>query len=825
MSSEDHSIRTATAPRIEALLDAMTLEEQVSLLAGADFWRTVAIPRLNIPALKVTDGPAGARGGGPLVGGKQTAAFPVGIALGSTWNVDLLREVGAYLAQEAKDKGASALLGPTINIFRSTLNGRNFENYAEDPFLAGQLAVAYTQGLQAEGVAATIKHFAGNESEYQRNTINSEIPERAFRELYLLPFEMAVKAGGAWAIMSAYNKLNNLYCSENPWLLNEILRNEWGFDGLVMSDWGGTHSAGASVRAGLDLEMPGPARARANLLAEAEADDATRAAVRAAARNVLRLLERTGTLAAPRDVRDDVERDQEHPATRALIRRAGAEGTVLLKNEGNLLPLPANAKVAVIGPNAATAQVMGGGSAQMNAHRKVSPLDGLREALGATNVAYAIGCDNDKFLPIPDVVMQIDYRAADGAAVLAHEVRPLGEVMWFALPAGVPSDFRANLTTTLNIAEAGKYDFSLTSAGLSRLSIDGEAVIDNWTNFTAGITYFGFGSDEVRASRTLSAGDHAIVIEFTPQKVDVGSAPLSAVRFGFRKPLPENSVQEAARVAAEADYALVCIGTNGDWETEGVDRWGLALPGQQDSLVQAVAQANPHTIVLLQTGGPVLMPWLADVSAVVQAWFPGQEAGYAIADVLLGHAEPGGRLPQTFPARLADDPVHPETSNRQYPGEDGHVAYREGLFIGYRHVDYAGLTPLFPFGFGLSYTTFRYSNLRLSAETFDEQLTVSVDITNTGTRAGQEIVQVYVRDPEAQLERPEKELKGFVKLALAPAETKTATVTLDHRSLAYWDDQQHTWIAEAGAFEVLVGSSSASIHTRASFQLAETLSL
>ncbi len=823
---EETQASSSTSDRIESILDEMTLEEQVSLLAGADFWRTVPVPRLDVPALKVTDGPAGARGGGPLVGGKHTAAFPVGIALGATWNVDVLREVGRHLAREAQDKGAGVLLAPTVNLFRSTLNGRNFESYAEDPYLTGKLAVAYIQGLQAAGVAATVKHYAGNESEYQRNTISSDIPERALRELYLLPFELAVKEGGTWAIMSAYNKLNGTYCSENKRLLTDILRDEWGFDGLVMSDWGGTHSAGASVRAGLDLEMPGPARARASLLAEAKADEATRAAVRAAAWNVLRLVERTGTFAQPCDVADDVERDEEYTDTRALIRRAGAEGTVLLKNatgtrEQVLLPLPTEARIAVIGPNAATGQVMGGGSAQMNAHRRVSPLEGLREVFGEANVTYAVGCDNDKFLPVLTIPLQIEYRAADSDAVLAREERGLSEVMWFALPEGVPADFRARLTSTINTGEAGEYGLSLASTGRSRLLVDGQEVVNNWEQFQAGGSYFGFGSDELRARHPLSSGEHAIVIEFAPQQVEGAILSLSAVRLGFRKPLPDSSVQAAAQIAAEADYAVVCVGTNGDWETEGVDRWGLALPGRQDELVREVARANPNTIVLLQTGGPVLMPWLDDVSAVLQAWFPGQEAGHAIADVLVGRADPGGRLPQTFPARLQDDPVHPEQSDRQYPGTDGHVEYREELYIGYRHVDRAGLTPLFPFGFGLSYTSFELGEPHLSSDTLEPggELTVTVPVRNTGQRAGQTVVQLYVRDAEARLERPDKELKAFAKVALQPNESRDVTLELDMRALAYFDDSRETWVADAGNFDLLIGTSSVDLPRTATVNL------
>ncbi len=813
---------SAAPDRVAALLDQLTLAEQVALLAGADVWTTVPLPRLGIPALKVTDGPAGARGGGALIGGKRTAAFPVGIALGATWDVALLREVGRLLAREARDKGAGVLLAPTVNLLRSTRNGRNFENYAEDPLLVGKLAAAYIQGLQAAGVAATVKHFVGNESEYQRGTISSDIPARALRELYLLPFELAVKEGGSWAVMSAYNRLDGTYVSEHPWLLRELLRGEWGFAGLVMSDWGGTHAAGASVRAGLDLEMPGPAYARAGLLAEAEADAATRAAVRVAAKNVLRLIERTGTLDHPQDVRVEAERDEEYADTRALIRRAGAEGTVLLKNAGGILPLPAHATVAVIGPNAATAQVMGGGSAQMNAQRRVSPLDGLRAALGEERVRYAPGCENDKLLPISPAALQIEYRAADSETIIARDARPLGEIMWYHPLVGLPADVRARMTSVLTIAAADTYELSLVSAGLSRLMVDGEVLLDNWTQFQPGDTYFGFGSNELRANCCLSAGTHEVVIEFTPHQVEVGIAPLSAVRFGMRRPLPERSIADAAQLAAGADYALVCVGTNSDWETEGIDRWGLELPDRQDALVRAVAQANPNTIVLLQTGGPVLLPWLDEVRGVLQAWFPGQEAGHAIADVLLGHADPGGRLPQTFPARLADDPVHPEHPDRQYPGEDGHVAYREGLYVGYRHVDHAGLTPRFPFGFGLSYTTFALGEPRLSAEVIapGATLTVTVPVTNTGTRAGQTVVQLYVRDHEARLERPAKELKAFAKVTVQPGETQAVTLTLDMRALAYFDDSRQAWVAEAGDFTLLIGTSSADLPLSATLHLS-----
>lgn len=809
-------LNKAGAVDIDALLDQLTLEEQVSLLAGADFWRTVPIPRLDIPPLKVSDGPAGVRGGGPLVGGARTAAYPVGIALGSTWNPELLREIGASLAREALDKGAGVLLAPTINVFRSALNGRNFENYAEDPVLTGKLATAYVQGLQAAGVAATPKHFAGNESEYQRGTISSNIPARAMRELYLRPFEMVVKDADPWAIMTAYNRLDGVYCSDHPWLLETVLRKEWGFTGLVMSDWGGTHSAGRSVRAGLELEMPGPAKARAGLLAEAQADPATAAAVKERARGVLRLIERTGTFADPRDVSDAAEKATEYPETRALIRRAGAEGMVLLKNTG-ILPLPAGASVAVVGPNAATAQVMGGGSAQMNAHRRVSPLEGLRDAQGSGTVTTAVGCENDKFLPVPQVPVHIEYCATDGGDVIATEDKSQAEILWFSYPAGVnPLEFRGTLTLTVQAPQDGQYDFSLASAGLSRLSVDGVEVVDNWDAWTQGDTYFNFGSDEVRRSVTLSAGPHELSVAFKPHVIDNGIAGFNAVRIGFRAEPDEGSVAQAAAVAAKADYAVVCIGTNGDWETEGVDRWGLDLPGRQNALVDAVRAANPNTIVVLQTGGPVTMPWLDSVPAVLQAWFPGQEAGHAIADVLYGRAEPGGRLPQTFIASLKDDPTHPLNPDVQYPGVDGRVEYLEGLYTGYRHVDRAEITPLFPFGFGLSYTTFDVSNPQLSAATIGvgETVTASVQVKNTGERAGSTVVQLYVHDRVSRLDRPHKELKAFAKVHLQPGQIQTVTLPLGLRDLAYFDDTVHAWVADSGDFDLLIGQSSTALpHT------------
>jgi beta-glucosidase len=815
------TISTLRAIALADLVDRMTLEEQVLLLAGVDFWRTAAIPRLGVPQLKMTDGPAGARGGGALLGGKRTAAFPVGIALGATWNTSLLRQVGELLADEALDKGAGALLAPTVNLLRHALNGRNFENLSEDPFLTGRLAIAYVQGLQSRGVAATPKHLAGNESEFQRDTISSEIPERPLRELYLRPFEMVVREAKPWAIMTAYNRLGGTFCSEHRRLIQDILRGEWGFDGLVMSDWGGTHSAGPSVRAGLDLEMPGPARARRGLLQEAERDPETRLAVRERALQVLRLLERTGTFAAPRDVRDEAEKAIERPDVRALIRRAGTEGMVLLKNAG-LLPLPPQARVAVIGPNGAQARVMGGGSARVHAHRMVSPLEGLREALGPARVMYAAGCDNDRYLPAAQATARIEFRAAPGEEVLARWEWPTAEVHWNTMPEGVPGDaFHARLALELAVPEEGQHELSLLSTGFSKLFVDGALVIDNWEGWRPGRAMVGLGSAEARGA--ISAGKHQLVAEYGPRPFGEGVAPFHAIRIGYRRRPTTNGLADAAALAAHADVAVVCVGTNGDWETEGEDRCGLDLPQPQDELVVAVASANPRTVVVLQTGGPVAMPWLDAVPAVLQAWFPGQEAGHAIADVLLGKAEPGGRLPQTFPRSLEDDPTHPLTPSVQYPGAGGTVEYREGLFTGYRHVDRARTRPLFPFGFGLGYTSFRLSDLALEPARLEPGGTLGLSLTveNIGARAGSTVVQAYVCDLAASASRPEKELKAFAKVPLEAGHTATVKLSLDMRSLAFFDERKRAWVAEPGEFELLVGQSSADLPLRARFTLVD----
>lgn len=813
--------------RVEALLAEMTLEEKVSLLAGASMWYTVPVERLDIPAIKVTDGPNGARGDGELIGGVHAACFPVGIALAATWNTDLINQVGVALGEEARTKGAHFLLAPTVNIHRSPLNGRNFECFSEDPYLTARLAVAYITGLQSQNVGATIKHFVCNESEFERMTISSEVGERALRELYLPPFKAAVKEAGTWAVMSSYNKINGTYACDNTTLLTDILRGEWGFDGIVMSDWTGTKSTAESVNAGQDLEMPGPAVWRGEALVKAvEAGQVSEETITERARNMLHTIERVGAFENPEI---PAEQGINNPAHQALIRRTGAEAAVLLKNENQTLPIDLNQvkSVALIGPNAKTARVMGAGSSQVNAHYVISPYDGIVNRVGdAALVGYALGCTNHKALPTLDMAALSGgagfaisyYNSLDCSGDVVGEAVSKGEHFWMGeFVEGInPNKFSACLTTTFTAGDAGTYQFSLISAGLSRLFLDDALLTDNWTAQEPGEAFFGMGSKEVLAAVELTAGQTCdLRVEYARSDAMIGG-----LRVGCLPPIPADALDQAAQLAAASDVALVFVGLHGEWESEGFDRPDMELIGEQVTLIERVAAANPNTIVVLQTGSPITMPWLDKVPAVVQAWFPGQECGNAMADVLFGDVSPSGRLPQTFPLRLEDNPAF-----INYPGENGKVTYGEGIFVGYRYYEKKQIAPLFPFGYGLSYTTFAYDNLRLSASELDpaDTLTVTVDITNTGDRAGQEVVQLYVRDSQSTLARPEKELKGFAKVALEPGETRPVSLTLGRDQLAYYDDLRQEWVAEAGEFEVLVGGSSHQMQAAATFTLTATV--
>lgn len=807
---------------IEYLVDEMTSQDQVSLLSGEDYWSLPAIKRLGIGKMRVSDGPNGARGGGSLIGGVTAAAFPVGIAIGASWNKALAEEIGSAIADEVKSKGAHVCLAPTVNIHRSVTNGRNFECYSEDPELTSALAVGYINGLQSKNISATIKHFVGNESEVERTTISSEIDERTLREVYLRPFEEAVKDAGTWGIMSSYNRLNGTYTAENEWLLTKVLREDWGYDGVVMSDWFGSRSTAPTINAGLDLEMPGPSRDRGEKLIKAvEAGEVSKEMIRKRALNMLRLMERVGSLDDHKEWVEKAENKKEH---RSLIRRAGAEGAVLLKNEG-ILPLSKpKGKIAVIGPNAKTAQIMGGGSAQLNPHYCVSPWDALLERFGEEKLIYAQGCTNHRWEPVLEEGVHVDYfsntefsgepvHSEDMYASVAFWVPPIaeGKVDFKAFSARIRARYSA--TTT------GLHHFGLHNAGLAKLYVNGELVVNGWDNWQKGRTFFEEGNDEIIGEYELREGEtYDILVEFRTKPTD--NLDVACVRFGVSRPLDDAHIKAASEVAARAETALLFIGRSGEWDTEGSDLENITLPGRQNELVKAVLAANPYSIIILQTGGPVEMPWVEDVPAILQAWYPGQEAGNAIVDVLFGDVEPSGRLPQTFPKYLEDNPTQSQ-DQEVYPGDKGKVRYKEGVFIGYRHYDKHAIAPLFPFGHGLGYTNFTLKNLHAIEN--GNCVKVSATLTNSGKRKGSTVIQIWVSDNNAPVERPIKELKSFEKFTLEAGKSTQVSFDLPLRAFAYCDVEAQNWCVAGGEYVISAGFSASDIHEQITIDKARSV--
>jgi beta-glucosidase len=814
--------------KIKNMILEMTLEEKVSMLAGADMWHTVPVERLDIPVLKVSDGPNGTRGSESRTG-PRSACFPVGVALAATWNTELGERVGMALAEETRAKGAHILLAPTVNIHRSPLAGRNFECYSEDPYLTARMAVAYINGLQGGGVGACIKHFVCNDSEFERFSMSSEVGERALWEIYLEPFRQAINEAKPWSVMSAYNKINGTYASENAHLLLDILKGDWGFDGIVISDWYGTYSRNAAKN-GLDLEMPGPARwSGKNLVRAVRAGELDEGVIDEKVRRILHVFGKAGIFDDPEP---QTERAEDKPEHRQLIRQVGAEAIVLLKNENDILPLlPEKIEsIAVIGENAMYAQVMGGGSAQVTPHYVVSPLEGIQSRAGkGIEVSYAIGCKIDSQPPL----INTDWLAAEDGTPngltlqyydnmklsgqpVHSEVTDRMELTWFGEKAKYinPRNFSIRLSGMLSVPERGEYTFNVSSVGACRLFIDNVEKIVIPAEHPAGLSDW----DEVQDTIELELDAdrlYAIKLEYIAEP----RGRSRVMRLGCMRSLPENAIEEAVELGRKSDVAIVYAGWTKRLETEGVDRPSMELPGDQAELIRQVAAANPNTIVVLNTGSPVNMDWLDDVPAVVQSWYLGQEAGNAIADVLFGDVNPSGKLTTTFPRRIQDNPAY-----LNYPGENGRVLYGEGIFVGYRYYDKKEIKPLFPFGYGLSYTTFDYSNLLLNAEEFrpDETIQVSLDVKNTGPVPGKEIVQLYIQDIESRLVRPEVELKAFTKVSLDPGETKPVSFTLNKESLSFYDPAVKGWVAEPGEFEVLIGSSSRDIRLRRSFLYLES---
>lgn len=823
--------------RIEALLAELTLEEKVRLLSGASSFETATIGRLDIRGLRFVDGPNGVRSND----GDEATAFPAGLALAATWDPDLVREVGAAIGREARAMGASVLLGPNLNLVRSPLSGRNFETYGEDPLLAARIGVGFVQGVQSEQVGVAAKHYVGNEQETERSRSSSNIDERALREIYLVPFEAVVREARPWTVMAAYNRVNGTYMSEHSTLLREVLKGEWGFDGVLMSDWGGTHSTTA-VANGLDLEMPGPAlHFGARLVQAINLFQVSHAALDGAARRMLRLYARAGALGR----RDSLGKGDSlpfrpeqgsvpsspilTPEHRSLARAAAASAITLLKNDDRALPIDLQdvRSLAVIGPNADVAVVQGGGSAQVNVSNIVSPLDAIRAlAADAPAVTYAQGVGNDRYAPVIDGrdLSADPDRATRG---LHASYYPNAEF------AGEPAKSRVELSLGSlllgnDVALQGNGDLSVRWQGFfwPRVSGDHEFVVEHMV-LNEGST---IGSPGAIAEAHVSLGGRDIIGPATPAgpstapffptvtrsatvmlragdsyPIEIAYAGrgfrIHTFKLGVR--LPAGAMDAAIQAAREADAAVVFVGSSTTTETEGRDRESLRLYGDQDALVQAIAQANPHTIVVLNNGGPVEMPWADQVPAIVEAWLPGQEGPFAVADVLFGKVNPSGKLPVSFPKRLEDNPTY-----LFYPGHRD-ADYGEGVFVGYRYYDKKDVEPLFPFGHGLSYARFEYSDLR-APERVDagQSVELSVQVKNVGSSAGTETVQVYVADLHCLEACPIRELKAFERVALDPGEARRVSFELAPRAFAHYDPHRGAWHATSGDFMISAGGSS-----------------
>ena len=812
-------LQTASTPsgplaeRIDALLEQLTTEEKVQLLTGRDFWTTWPIEKIGLRRILMSDGPSGVRG---EVWDERDPSLnlPSATALSASWDRAIAKRYGAAAAVEARRKGVDVVLGPTINLHRSPLGGRHFEAFSEDPVLTGDLAASYVEGVQENGVAATPKHYIANDYETDRFTASTEVSDRALRELYLLAFEKAVTEAHAWAVMSSYNSINGVTASENE-LLETPLNSEWGFDGIVVSDWTGVRSVD-SAKASQDVAMPGPNQwwSEGPLLAAVQSGDVPQAAIDRKVRRILTLAARVGALegfepvaAQPVNVEDGV----------AFVREAEAEGTVLVRNTG-VLPLDPHAvsRIAVIGHNADQARTQGGGSATVVPSQVVSPLDGIRSAFPGATVDHAIGAVvQEGIAEFPLSTITNPATGEPGARVafvkdgeeLYVEDRRATALFWFGGDAPTREADRLDITTTYTAPTTGTVRIGIGAAGRSRMWIDGELLLDEDVPFEGDQLGAAFLNPPARSVPVaVTAGQQvAIRIEYDVIQDETLGGVL-AYQFGTEPSDEDPSVliDAAVATATGADVAVVVVGTNSKVESEGYDRSSLALPGRQDDLVRAVAAANPNTIVVVNAGSPVEMPWRNDVAAVLLTWFGGQEYGNAVADVLTGATEPGGRLPTTWPATMADVPVLDVTP------VDGKVSYDEGVHIGYRAWLRAGTEPAYPFGHGLGYTTWTIDGVTATPTVREgDAVIVTATVANTGDRAGKHVVQVYASRESSAVDRPARWLVGFAPVRLGAGESTEVSIQVPARAFAHWvgEHRDGAWAYESGAFTLHVGAS------------------
>jgi beta-glucosidase len=810
--------------KAHAMLDKLTLEQKIELIGGVDEMYTHAVPAIGLPRLKMSDASVGVRTWGP------TTAYAGGVALAATWDAEFARKLGESLGKDARARGVNFLLGPGVNIARSPVAGRNFEYLSEDPYLNSTLVVPYIQGVQSQGVVATVKHYALNSQEYNRHNVDSEADERTMREMYLPAFEAAVTKGHVDAVMNSYNLINGIHATQNEFLNLKVLKGEWGFQGILMSDWDATYDSVGAANKGLDLEMPSPRFMNAKGLLDAVKDGSVKAST--IDDKVLRLFRtalRYGFLDRPQfDPADSTY----SVADRAVVLEGALESITLLKNDDHLLPLDA-AKVktiAVIGPNAWPAVTGGGGSSEAQAFESVSTLTGIANLLGPNvNVLYTRG--------LPDIDEVFRKTNWDGSVKVAtypskdftgtpELATPAKVVNWrfdgWQPDSKVPHSVR--YTASYKAGNAGKYLLLAAAGGWNSddysISVDGNAIA---------FPPHAEGQAPQSTTLDLTAGQSISVVVDYQQR---GAAP----HFGLGIAYEPNLVSEDARkIAAAADVAVVAVGFNPGTESEGLDRT-FALPWGQEALIEAVAAANRHTVVTLTGGvGTDTRRWLGKVPALMQIYYPGQEGGTAVAEVLFGKHDPEGKLPVSFDRSWEEDPsfayYYPtkgaDTSLHVLePGKPAvdyvipHVKYDDKLMVGYRYWTTTGKHPLYPFGFGLSYTTFSFSKLQVPASAVSgSTVSVSFDVTNTGSVAGAEVAQLYVSDPSAKATRPERELKGFEKVRLAAGETKHVTLNLDARAFSYWDEGAHKWTIDPGKFVIRVGDSSESTPLHADLTL------
>ncbi|KAF9528009.1 glycoside hydrolase family 3 protein [Crepidotus variabilis] len=838
---------------VEDTLNQLTLPEKIKLLTGQGWWHTESIPRVGIQSMRLSDGPNGARGT-RFFNGVPSSCLPASSGLGSSFDVELARKVGEALGDECRAKSVHVSLAPTVNIQRSPLGGRGFESFSEDPYLNGTIAAAYINGLQSKGVSSTIKHFVANDQEFERFSISSDVSERALREIYLKPFQIAIKESNPWALMSAYNRVNGLHVSENKRLLTDILRNEWGFKGTIISDWIGVYSTTGSIKAGLDLEMPGPSVMRGKAVERALI--AQKLTIKDIDERVIKILELYKHAEASGIPFDGPEGFIDTPKQRQVLRTAAADTIVLLKNEKGLLPLSAqhSKKIAVIGPNAKYGTPSGGGSASLRSTYTVSPLEGITEAakeIGA-EVTYAIGATSHKYLPVLDPFIRNPQDGNPGALVQFWNAQPSDDFLadkvdnrktlpkadWSTATYGTNclmadgiDDTKVNTICWIRYStkfipdEDGDYDIGMSIAGSGNLYVDGQLTID-LRNSPPGGTFFGLGSPDVR---TVLKGlkkneEYALEVRIANKEFIERGPPFicwGGVRLGGIKQVDADAaIKEAVELAEKSDVAIVIVGLNGDWETEGNDRCDMELPGSTNRLVAEVLKANTSVVVVNQTGTPVRMPWVHEAHTLVQDFYGGNELGNGLADILFGKVNPSAKLSITFPKRLEDSPSYPSFSDKGQ--EAGKILYNEGIFVGYRGYEIRNLEPLFPFGHGLSYSDFEYSALEVSSVTSKGEFSVSFTVANKSTIDGREVVQVYITDPESTLPKAVKELKGFAKIALRANEHKTTKIELNRDALAYYDEQQGCWVAEKGVFRIAVGASLQDIRLKIETVLEET---